>query len=446
MERYKTMIRAIRSLQDVVDWRMCIGCGTCRAFCPPGSVELVNVIDQGIRPRIDTRLLRSRGDGLDLCPGFRVDGNALTGVPSRSNRAEEEIGPVLEIWEGYAADPQIRYQGSSGGLLTAISLYCMENEDVGFVLHAGMDPVKPWLNRTHRSSTREELLAHTGSRYAPASPCEGLGWVEHSDRPCVVVGKPCDTAGVELARRKRPALDRNLFLVLSFFCAGTPSTGGTLDLLESLGIDPGRVRYIRYRGESWPGGFLVRFDEDPRPASARAGGETGPGAGERFIPYAESWGRLAGFRPLRCNLCPDGLGRVADLTCGDAWHTFERDADGVAPARGGDPGRSILLVRTERGREIARRARERGYLELTPISPEQVLLAQPNLLEKRRQLYGRLLGLRLFCIPTPRYTGFSLLRSWLRLPLVLKARTVLGTARRVLLRKWWRRQRLHLPA
>src|SRR5439155_18276454 len=133
------------------------------------------------------------------------------------SETEHEFGTALEIWEGYASDPDLRYRGSSGGILSALALYCLEWENVGFVLHVGMDEEKPWTNKTVLSRSRAEILARTGSRYAPASPCEGLQAVEESDRPCVFIGRPCDAAGVALLRKQRPKLDQKIRLVLTFF-------------------------------------------------------------------------------------------------------------------------------------------------------------------------------------------------------------------------------------
>ena len=80
------------------------------------------------------------------------------------------------------------------------------------------------------------------------------------------------------------------------------------------------------------------------------------------------------------------------------------------------------------------------YVELAPIGASAVLSAQTDLLARRRELFGRLLAMKLLLMPTPRFAGFSLLRSWIRLPLLEKARTVLGTLRRLVQRGLWRRR------
>lgn len=408
------MSRSIRNLKDVVDWGLCIGCGACAYACKKQGITLVNVPNAGIRPRFDDSACASCTDCLSVCPGYTVDSTLATGRNAATSDADREFGPALEIWEGYAADPEIRFRASSGGMLTALSLYCLERENMGFVLHAGMDADKPWLNRTHQSRTRAEVLAHTGSRYAPASPCEDLQAITESDRPCVFVGKPCDTTAVALARRMRPELDAKLGLVLTFFCAGTPSTNGTLDLLRAMQVKPGELTSLRYRGEGWPGRFRAQV----------GGRDAGPG-----YSYEESWGALTKYRPARCHLCPDGLGRVADISCGDAWNEFERN---------GDPGRSLVLVRTERGRQILAKACEAGYVTLRRVDPPAVLAAQVNLLARRREIFGRLLARRLLLMPVPQFIGFSLFHSWLRIPFLLKCRTVAGSITRLIQRGLWR--------
>lgn len=413
----RSLLRSVKNLQDVVDWELCSGCGVCKYAATTGKVELVNIETSGIRPVFDARAAAASSRLLDLCPGYSVDARGASGPSRKPTAADQEYGQALEIWEGYASDSEVRYRGSSGGALTALALWCLERGNMAFVLHTGMDPNKPWLNTTFLSRTRAELLGRAGSRYAPASPCEGLGEIEHSDRPCVFIGKPCDTAAAMAARWERPTVDQRLGVVLAFFCAGTPSTRGTLDLLGRLNIQPAAVNELRYRGDGWPGGFAVTSDM---------------GARHDFIPYREAWRALTPHIPLRCRLCPDGLGRVADISCGDAWEKYDEGSS--------NPGVSIIIVRTKRGQEILHGAVAGGYLNLAPASSDRVFAAQPHLLSKRRELFGRLLALRLLGIPVPRFRGFSQFHSWVRLPFLQKLRTVGGTLLRAAMRGWWKRR------
>jgi coenzyme F420 hydrogenase subunit beta len=69
-----------------------------------------------------------------------------------------------------------------------------------------------------------------------------------------------------------------------------------------------------------------------------------------------------------------------------------------------------------------------------------VARAQSNLLARRREIFGRLFAMKLLGIPTPKFIGFSLFRSWIKLPLPMKLRTVAGTVARLIQRGRWRRQ------
>jgi coenzyme F420 hydrogenase subunit beta len=411
------MLRQIKTLPDVVDWGLCTGCGACFYACGERAVTLVNIPSIGIRPRFRQPALVSDSEHLSICPGYSLDGTFESGEVTQTDGGRD-FGPALEIWEGYARDPEVRYRASSGGILSALAVYCLEHEGMSFVLHTGADSTEPWVNRTVKSTTRAEVLSRAGSRYAPSSPCDGLKSIEESDGECVFLGKPCDAAAVAKLRRQRPTLDRKLGLVLTFFCAGTPSTQGTIDLMAGMKIDPSGVDAVRYRGEGWPGSFQVRYGAGKKHAS---------------LSYADSWGMLSGYRALRCSLCPDGMGRMADISCGDAWQSLNG---------GGDPGRSLVIVRTRRGRDILQRAISAGAVYLQRVETGAVLQAQPSLLQRRRELFGRLLAMRLLLIPIPQFTGFSLFHTWIRQSLLVEACTVLGTVRRILTRGWWKRRPL----
>jgi coenzyme F420 hydrogenase subunit beta len=369
----------------------------------------------GIRPRVSTTATEQSCNCLSYCPGYLVGSEDDAGKCSHQSGLSHLVGPTTGIWEGYAADPDLRFAASSGGALSALALYCLEQEEMAFVLHIAMDPEYPWLNRTVQSRNKEDLLARAGSRYAPASPCDSLQLIEQSDRPCVFIGKPCDTAAVQSLRKARPKLNENLGLVLTFFCAGTPSTRGTLDLIQSMHIDPGQIQTLHYRGNGWPGQFRVLHE-----GSAEAS----------ELSYETSWDKLEKHRPWRCHICPDGLGQVADVACGDAWHSFQHN---------GDDGRSLVLGRSKWGAEIVQRAMNAGYLNLTTTSAVTVVKAQAGLIDKRKQIFGRLFAMKVLMIPTPRFHGYALFRAWMTLPMLRRMKTIFGTLRRLLERGLWHR-------
>lgn len=407
----------IRSVFDVAAWRLCLGCGACACACPKNRVCLVDVPDDGIRPVLFGENCDSCGECLKVCPGLETGHDSAEERSYAFPELFDEFGPVLELWEGYAANPEIRFRGSSGGLATALSLYCLEREGMHAVLHTAADESVPWRNRTVLSRTAEELLRGTGSRYSPASPCEGLDAVETESGPCVFVGKPCDVVGTRKSMNRKAALAEKVGVTIGFFCAGTPSRQGVLDLLASLQVAPSGVGSIRFRGNGWPGMFSVTGNGEPGPICR--------------LGYRQSWGFLQRYRPYRCHLCPDGTAEFADLSCGDPWYR------GIPED---EPGHSLVLVRTEKGRSILRGAVESGFAILTRAEPWVLRESQKNLFGKRQAVWGRLAAMRVLGLPTPRLEGFQLFRNWKRLTAAEKLRSILGTARRAVQRRYYRRR------
>jgi coenzyme F420 hydrogenase subunit beta len=372
---------------------------------------MVDAEDQGLRPRLDPTECGACDACVQVCPGVSAGQQAFTNAMAE---LVEGWGNVLEVWEGCAADADVRFVGSSGGLASALALYCLEKGGMSGVLHTGPDPGQPLKNKTHFSQSRTELVERTGSRYAPASPGDGIGLIEGSSGPSVFVGKGCDVEAVRKAEGVRPGLGAKLGLAIGIFCAGTPSTQATRDLLTQLAVDPDSVADIRYRGKGWPGNFTVMM-RDGRPSVS--------------IPYTEAWGFLQKYRPHRCYLCPDATAELADISCGDPWYREVKE----------DPqGFSLVLVRTERGREIVRGAIEAGYVVLERRAPDVLVASQRGMLDKRGAIWGRMLAMQMFGIPTPRYEGFHLYENWKRLPAGEKARAFLGTIRRIVTRGYYR--------
>ncbi len=411
-------MRSIKYIWDVVEWGLCTGCGACVYTCDRDAVILKNFEDIGIRPVFDKNICHYCKDCLHFCPGYHVDVQTVKPTGNENVNHEYLIGQVLSFGEGYAVDDEIRLRGSSGGVLTALALYCLEQENMKFVLHTGMDTKKPLENKTVVSKSRKDLIKHAGSRYTTSSPCDSLRLIEDSDRPCVFIGKPCDVAAVAALRRRRPQLDKNLGLVLSFFCAGTPSSRASLELLRKKGINHNDILKLRYRGNGWPGSFSVTDTT---------------GKEHNLLSYHDSWHFLQKYRSFRCKFCPDGFGELADISCGDAWHKYSKEVK--------DPGRSLVLSRTEYGRDLVEKAIDDGYITLFPSSSKAVIRAQ-GLVERRKEIFGRQLAMKFMLIPTTKFSGFRLYKAWINISLKRKFKSIFGTMRRVIQRGLWHRNDL----
>ncbi len=409
----------IKNVRQIVEARLCLGCGACAYICPERKIRLVDFLAEGIRPVVETEQCSACTDCLSVCPAFENDHEEINRRSGILPELTPTCGPVLEIWEGHATDPEIRFTGASGGVITALALYCLEKESMHGTLHIGMDAQDALRNQTRMSHTRADLLGNAGSRYAPASACDDLQMIESAPAPCVFIGQPSEVTALRKAARLRPALGEKVGLAISFFCAGSPATQGTVELLKNAGLNPNEISDLRYRGRGWPGLFSVTEKGQTQPALQ--------------MSYQESWGLVQAFRPFSTHLCPDGTGEDADIACGDPWYRDTAD---------NEPGSSLVLVRTETGRRLLQAARTAGYLTLQPADASKLLRSQKNLLAKRGAIGGRVATMRLLGLPVPQLRGFSLWKNWRQLSFAEKLRSTFGTARRIFARRYHRPLRL----
>ncbi len=409
----------IKTIEDVVNYQLCTGCGACESV-EPNRYKMVDLEEIGRRPQLKSNPAESDGSAFGVCPGHTLKHTFDTADPELDRKLMPGWGPVYEVWEGYAADEEIRFRGSSGGAATALALYALEKEGATGVLHTGADKDIPYLNKTVYSASKEDLLSRTGSRYAPASPCESLNEITNRDGTSVFIGKPCDVAALNNVEKINKVLAAKIAIKIGFFCAGVPSTRGNKTLVEREGLPAEKLTSLKYRGEGWPGMWR-----------ATASGDDGQSE-SRELTYANSWGFLQKYRQWRCYICPDHTGEFADIAVGDPWYRE------IQP---GEHGKSLIVIRTAKGLKFLRDAADAGYIVLETRDNTLLPRSQPNLMKTRGGLWGRQLALRLAGAAVPRYLGMETFRFWLtQLSAKEKIQSLTGTAKRIKNKKLKRSQ------
>jgi coenzyme F420 hydrogenase subunit beta len=405
----------------LVAGNLCTGCGACAGLFPQ-ALRMVEDPVHGRRPVVaatpDAR--HAATAAAELCAAAGSDWTALP----RTDAVDADWGPVLAAWEGWAADPEIRHRGSSGGAVTALGLHALASGAAEGVVHIAARADDPRLNEAVVSRDRAGLLRGAGSRYAQASPAETLGAIEAGSDRIAFIGKPCDVATARKAAAAR-GFGEKLPLTIAIFCAGAPNLVATERLLDRLGVPKdARLTDLRYRGDGWPGLMQARWRDESGAEQVSVG-----------IPYAEGWGRiLQTGRRWRCRVCADHTGAFADISVGDPWH--------APPAGDTDAGRSLIVARTPRGKTFVEAAIRAGILVAEPRPRDVIARAQPNLAATNGAVWGRRFAMRLAGLAAPRDRGLDLLGLWRRLPVRERISSVAGTWKRVLRERLWRPVRI----
>ena len=393
------------SLARVARGNLCAGCGLCAGMFPE-KIAMQMEAPGFLRPQQSAPLSLDE-DALvaQSCPGL---GQTVT----PDGRTDSALwGPYTEMRLGWSTDANIRFQGSSGGGLSAMLAHLLAANHVDAIAQTEAHAKVAIANTSVVTTDVDGILKAAGSRYAPSAPLADLSDMIKDGRRFAFVGKPCDAAALRAAIAARPELGRSFPVILSFFCAGVPSETGAKAVLNALGTELSEVEAFRFRGNGWPGEATARLRD----------------GSERGMSYHDSWGKiLSKHVQHRCKICADGTGVAADIVCADAW---ESDDQGY-PVFQDAPGVSLMVARTDMGARLMAEAEAARVIETQPYDVAGLTQIQPGQRERRRALLARLTALRLLGRPVPKYQGLLLGAAARQNPLSRNLKNFLGMLRR----------------
>jgi coenzyme F420 hydrogenase subunit beta len=358
-----------KTIQAVVDNKICCGCGACPVVCPTSCIQFV----YGNRynyPNVDAVQCIQCGKCLKVCPSaFLLRGTD----PGFSDNVKNASYNCYLI---HSKDDGIRLDSSSGGFITAMILHLMSKglADGGIV--ARCEGEHPLVAGSFIATDRESLLNARASKYAPVSSCTVLSEVLERPGRYVFVGTPCMIEALTKLQELLPKLQDRVILKIGLVCAGMASRLSTKAYIEEDGgVNIADVRRICYRGNGWPGRFRV-FGENNKLLMDR------PLLGGSLIHV------VSRDHYLRCWNCLDHWGRFADIAVSDPW-TDEM-------VRTERKGRSAIMVRTEGGKEAVASAIDSGDMIADSIAVEDMLGYNKHLvIDSKHAWHGWMAGYQL---------------------------------------------------
>lgn len=389
---------------------MCTGCGLCASELGKDAATISQDEDGKLIPTftIDKSI---SADFLERnCPGLIQSFDQ----EKPSHYSKHKIwGSYSLLGAGYANDAELRRNASSGGVITGIAKHLLENLKVNYVVGSRASLKDPLEVETVVITSPQDLHTLGGSRYAPSSPLKRIKEILET-QPGIgcFIGRPCDVAALRLYLKSRPELQKKIYIMLSFFCAGAPTEQGTINILDSFSLKKEELASFRYRGDGWPG----------KVKAATLAGKT------YEMSYEDSWRKILSPTVIwRCRLCPDGIGESADIVCADAWNvesgkvSFE-ESDGL----------SYIMARTATGHQTLKNAISAHAISYKEDRPSSELkITQFHQWYRKATLAYRYAGAFLMGYPRPKYSKRKLLLSATQASPISGARTLVGTIVRI---------------
>lgn len=345
---------------------LCRGCGSCAGFCPQGAITMKEH-DGKFFPSIDFSKCVDCGLCVKVCP-VTSNVNELSEFVFGKKVEDIWLGNHLNFYAGYATNDKIRYNSSSGGLATTLLIFALEKELIDGALVTRFKRNNPLKPEVFLAKSPEEIIRASGSKYCPVALSSQIDKILRNKGNYAVVGLPCHIYGIRYAEMMLKEVKDKIVLHLGLFCQHTITFDGTMVLLKKLHVHPKNVKKLSYRGEGWPGKIIVTLKN---------------GSKKKFS-FKHMWSILFGaffYSPPACLLCSDMTAEFADISLGDAWHPrYMHDTR----------GRSMIITRTEKGREILEKARLEGKIKVEKLKREDILKSHKLAIYfKKRNIHAR---------------------------------------------------------
>lgn len=340
-------------INEVVNKGLCLSCGLCAAICKDNALEISDLTGK-CQPQVNKSKCSDCGNCLKVCPGKEVDVFSLQKYVF-SEKILQLTGKFRKSGVSYSTDDNIRYNSSSGGVVTSILKYLLRTKEVDHVICLGFNKEKPYLTEYKDVTNENEIELHSQSKYA----VNHLGDIlKDLKGKIAVVTLPCHTHGL----RKWQMLKANypeIKYILGLYCGNNLYFSATRDLLKRLGIKNfSDIKEMHYRQGNWPGNFQVK---------------TNSGIVREISK--DTFNYLSFIHTIpRCHFCFDLTNEFADLSFGDAWK-FENTHN---------KGYTLTLARTREGEDLINRVIKDNCIKFDSADYEEIIKMHAHLLKRKK--------------------------------------------------------------
>jgi coenzyme F420 hydrogenase subunit beta len=368
------------NILNVIRDDLCTSCGTCVALCPRNAISMT--VKEGIYlPSLDQKICNNCSMCYKVCPGHGLNYTKLN-IELFGKKPENIIsGNYLDCYVAYSQDNKVRFDSSSGGIVTELLIFALKNDIIDGALVTKMRDENPLEPEPFVARTRKEIIESSKSKYCPVPANIALKEILNSgpSDKFAVVGLPCHIHGIRKAEKLNKDLKRKIVLHIGLWCSGTCNFHGTSFLLKKLGITDVEVKKIHYRGNGWPGSLKI-ITKDKNEIIMALG------------KYYDS--NFMSFISSRCRLCTDCNAELADISMGDYRGNYAYQKEKY--------GKTAIISRTQLADNILKQMNRFQEIDIKKTTFEDISSLQSYFYSKKK-VEARFKIFKLFGKKIPEY-------------------------------------------
>jgi coenzyme F420 hydrogenase subunit beta len=319
---------------------LCTGCGACVGVDAGGDSAMEDT-PAGPVPKFGPQS-RLTSLAFDACPGKGLDYPQLYTRFYGALPRNWLTGPTLSVRIGHASDETVRRNGASGGVLSQVLIYLLEQQliDAAIVVRQGIP--SPEKARAVFAATRQEILDAAQSVYVPVATLDKLRELEPGKRYAMTC-LPDQAAALRFLQLAGDPRARQIRYVLGPYTGTALYPAAIRSFLRSCGVSANDgIASLKWRAGEWPGYLEIKMQSGRVIRSNKF-------YYNYLIPFFITRNSLQNM---------DFANEFCDLSVGDAWSPqFER--------AGG--GHSVMTTRTQEMEDMVARMIAAGVLTAEPV-------------------------------------------------------------------------------
>ena len=326
-------------IKVIFDSNTCSGCGMCAGICPVNCIEIKN----GFGKINDQKCLRC-GLCYLVCPRSFFPKRVMRMIQNDATDIEEykSFGPIIEAHAARTKVPSIAETCQDGGISSTCLFHLIESKKVDLALGATMSD-DPWRPEPIIMEKTDDIIKSAGTTYVNNPNLTLLNDEKIKGKKLAVVGVPCQMQALLKSKIYDigiPSINSVLYRIGIFCMESFPYEEGFKKICEKLNVQVTDVK----KTDINKGKFFIYTKN----------GE------ELNIPIKD----ISNLARIDCEFCFDLTSESADISVGSIG----------APA-----GWNMVLIRTQKGKELYDELLQNNLIEskdINEVKPGLPMLAK----------------------------------------------------------------------